>query len=77
MMTVSCELDAFIGTVMFRKIRHELLPGQALCASCREPLDLTTAKTDEDGQAVHEECYVDKVRDKSPSNSKKPPATQD
>ncbi len=28
------------------------------CALCDEPVDLRTAKTDEDGQAVHEECYL-------------------
>lgn len=29
-----------------------------LCAICREPVNLTEGKTDEDGRAVHEECYV-------------------
>jgi hypothetical protein len=28
------------------------------CSLCDEPLDLRTAKTDADGNAIHEECYV-------------------
>ena len=28
------------------------------CALCNEPVDLRAAKTDEDGRAVHEECYL-------------------
>jgi hypothetical protein len=63
---------------MFRRNRHQLPDGQTLCASCREPLDLTAAKTDEDGQAVHEQCYVDKICEKQPlSDPNKSPATQD
>jgi hypothetical protein len=30
------------------------------CAYCDQPLDLETAKTNEGGQAVHEDCYVAK-----------------
>ncbi len=30
------------------------------CAYCNQPLELETTKTDEDGRAVHEECYVSK-----------------
>jgi hypothetical protein len=33
-----------------------------VCALCHKPLDLETAKTDEDGQAVHAECYFQKVK---------------
>jgi hypothetical protein len=29
-----------------------------LCSLCNEPVDLQTAKTDADGQAMHEDCYV-------------------
>jgi hypothetical protein len=32
------------------------------CSICNEPVDLKTAKTDEDGKSVHEECYVDRMR---------------
>jgi hypothetical protein len=31
------------------------------CAICNNPVLLETTKTDENGQAVHEECYVHKV----------------
>ena len=30
------------------------------CAYCKQPVELETAKSDEYGQAVHEECYVAK-----------------
>ena len=29
-----------------------------VCALCHKPLDLETAKTDEDGQAVHAKCCL-------------------
>ncbi len=28
------------------------------CAICAEPVELETAKTDERGSAVHEDCYM-------------------
>jgi hypothetical protein len=28
------------------------------CCFCNKPVDLKTAKTNEAGKAVHEECYV-------------------
>ena len=28
------------------------------CAICTRPVNLTESKADEDGQAVHEDCYV-------------------
>ncbi len=31
------------------------------CALCSNPVQLETDPTDENGQAVHEECYVKKV----------------
>jgi len=30
----------------------------AMCDLCGQPVDLRTAKTDEDGKAVHDECYL-------------------
>ncbi len=33
-----------------------------MCSACREPVPLETAKTDEDGRAIHEECYWEKVK---------------
>lgn len=38
--------------------RREYFPD---CSICDKPVDLTTAKTDDDGQAVHEKCYVVKL----------------
>jgi len=35
---------------------HELL-----CAICFQPIDLKKSKTDEDGHAVHEDCYALKM----------------
>ena len=32
--------------------------GTPICSICKEPVRLETAKTDENGQAVHEDCYV-------------------
>jgi hypothetical protein len=31
------------------------------CSICSNPVDLTTAKTDDHGHTVHEECYVVKL----------------
>ena len=33
-------------------------PSLINCSLCNKPVDLTTAKTNEAGKAVHEECYV-------------------
>jgi hypothetical protein len=33
-----------------------------LCSLCNDPVDLRTAKTDEYGKTIHEECYVLRVR---------------
>lgn len=41
------------------------------CSLCNDPVDLRTAKTDEYGKAIHEECYVRRMRmtrDIRPSN---------
>jgi len=38
---------------------------------CREPITLEIAKTDDDGQAIHEECYVEKIRGKIPPKPKR------
>jgi hypothetical protein len=39
-------------------------PVAPLCSFCNLPVDLETSKTDEYGQAIHDECYVLKVRQK-------------
>lgn len=31
------------------------------CPVCNERVELETSKTDEDGQAIHEECYLRKL----------------
>ena len=33
-----------------------------LCNICNKPLELDVAVTDRDGKAVHEECYVLRLR---------------
>jgi hypothetical protein len=40
-----------------------------LCGICNKPLDPKIAVTDQDGQPVHEECYVLKLQ----QDTKKPP----
>jgi hypothetical protein len=42
-----------------RFIRKLRLPQ---CSIRNEPVELETAKTDEDGQAVHEECCISRMR---------------
>ena len=32
-----------------------------ICAVCHQPVPLNDAKADEDGKAVHEECYLVKL----------------
>lgn len=32
-----------------------------ICPLCNQPVSLENCKTDEDGQAIHETCYVDNV----------------
>ena len=39
------------------------------CWICGNPVDLRTSKTDEQGFAVHEECYVAKMMLESGSQS--------
>jgi len=42
------------------------------CAICGKIVDLKLCKTDEEGRAVHEDCYEEKMQKISP---KKPPGT--
>ena len=39
------------------------------CSICGKPVDLETAKTDDDGKAVHEECYVLRLAPKQATQS--------
>jgi hypothetical protein len=38
---------------------HMRLP---LCSICDKPVQLENSKTDEDGKAIHEECYILKLK---------------
>ena len=40
--------------------------GEPLCPICRKPVRLESSKTDEDGQAVHEDCYTHKLCPRPP-----------
>ena len=33
-----------------------------ICSLCNEPVEVETAKTDENGDAVHEDCYVVEIQ---------------
>jgi hypothetical protein len=33
-----------------------------ICSVCGKRVNVQTSKTDESGQAVHEECYVEKIQ---------------
>ena len=58
-----------------RRTRHSRF-GQFLCVICREPVNLEMAKTDADGQAIHEECYVEKISRLIPSKPKRWPVRE-
>lgn len=40
-----------------------------LCSICNQPVPLEAAKTQEEGLAVHEECYLLKLKLESSANS--------
>lgn len=47
----------------FKQSGPQLVPSDlARCQVCDEPVPLEASKTDENGKAVHEECYAIKVR---------------
>jgi hypothetical protein len=41
------------------------------CAICNKPVSLEIAKIDEDGQTVHEQCYVLKIQREQLARSRK------
>jgi hypothetical protein len=43
----------------------------ASCAICRQPIELEHCKTDEDGSAVHENCYIEKVGENNKPEGKR------
>jgi hypothetical protein len=44
-----------------RKVPNHIPPVERPCAICNQPVNLKAAKSNEDGQIVHEECYVEKI----------------
>jgi hypothetical protein len=45
------------------------------CRICRLPVDLKTSNTDEEGQAVHQQCYSRRLcSPPQPPGEKKPPS---
>ena len=57
------------------RIRRHTGVGKYFCPICNEPVKLDGAKCDEDGRAVHEDCYVKKVSGLVPANGKRSPTT--
>jgi hypothetical protein len=47
-----------------RRTRETLPARPVLCVLCDQPVKLETSKTDEDGRAVHDECYFAKLSGK-------------
>jgi hypothetical protein len=47
-----------------------------MCAICNEPVDLRTAKTNDEGQAVHEECYAMKIKNPPTERIPREPASE-
>ena len=50
---------AFLAEISQKGSRHT---GLSNCSVCNKPVDVKTAKTDEDGKGVHEDCDVDRMR---------------
>lgn len=48
--------------------REQISQGQwrPKCVICKELVSLEESKADEDGQAIHENCYVSKLTEKEP-----------
>jgi hypothetical protein len=45
------------------------------CSICNKPVDLKTTKTDDNGRAVHAECYTTTVTAKQPTPIRLEPAS--
>lgn len=56
-----CNLMICIGGHSMAQIPQFAKPRFPMCPLCDEPVELETTKTDEDGQTIHEECYVLKL----------------
>ena len=44
---------------------RETSPQSFLCSLCNKPVKLETSKTDEEGRAVHDQCYLAKLSGKT------------
>jgi formylmethanofuran dehydrogenase subunit E len=53
----------------------EAKPDVIFCAECGEPMARGTAKTDQNGQPVSEECYLCKLRKEQRAKLPKEPQT--
>jgi hypothetical protein len=42
------------------------VPEAPLCSFCGKPVEILTAKTDENGKSIHEVCYVRKMLGATP-----------
>ena len=59
------------------RTRRPTVDSQCYCPICHESVKLETAKCDEDGKAIHEACYLQKLSGLIPTKVKKAPARQD
>ena len=71
-LTVIREIDTLLELKRgrFKQTGPQLVgaePQLARCSLCDKPVTLEASKTDEGGQAVHEECYVLNLRLKRPT----------
>jgi hypothetical protein len=60
-----------VPLALVRAVAHEILrppTGLAYCVICEETVELERCKADEDGDAVHEACYVSKLAQTSRSS---------
>lgn len=59
-----------------RTMRHNKV-GRRICPICNEAVTLETCKINEDGQAIHEDCYVGKIRSELKQDQEKTVSTRD
>jgi hypothetical protein len=43
-----------------------------VCHLCNEPVEINTAKTDADGKAIHEDCYIKSLNSPPKSSARIP-----
>ena len=71
--TSPCKLKphrlASLGKERTAGLRMQLPESEINCSICGKPVALETAKTDEVGQAAHDECYLFKLGIKAGRNS--------